>query len=171
MLECEALQIFRPLLHFQTSEMFPFFPSFPVFLGKKKRGKIGKKSLNTNGPYLRPHFYQKYYARWYKTCTKLTKTMVEWETWPLELVGLVSSVVQVINKTYPRDTKSGANNKLVTNFDTTVLLQYGKEYMKLFGRTAQVRSTKSSTIKWLTDNSRVTSGTSWGRRRSQSQNH
>ena len=36
-LECEAFQIFCPMLNFQSSEMFPVFPDFPVFLGKQKR--------------------------------------------------------------------------------------------------------------------------------------
>ena len=51
-LECEAFQIFCPLLNFQILEVFPVFRAFPVFLGKK-RGKIGKScsirtALNSN---------------------------------------------------------------------------------------------------------------------------
>ena len=35
-LKCEAFQIFCPLLNSQTMEIFPVFPAFPDFLGKKK---------------------------------------------------------------------------------------------------------------------------------------
>ena len=42
-LDCEAFQIFYPLLNFQTLEMFP------VFVGKK-RGKSGGKLFEKNGP-------------------------------------------------------------------------------------------------------------------------
>ena len=42
-LECEAFQIFCPLVNFQTLEMFPGFTDFPGFLGRKKRGTFGKK--------------------------------------------------------------------------------------------------------------------------------
>ena len=49
-LECEAFQIFCPLLNFWTLETFPVFPALPVFLGNKKR-KIWKKTLlDKNGP-------------------------------------------------------------------------------------------------------------------------
>ena len=48
-LECEAFQIFCPLLNFQALEMFPAFPAFPVFLGKKEE-KLEKKLLDENGP-------------------------------------------------------------------------------------------------------------------------
>ena len=44
-LECEAFQIFCPLLNFQALEMFPVYPAFPDFLGKK-RGKIRGKSCS-----------------------------------------------------------------------------------------------------------------------------
>ena len=37
--------MFRPLLIFQTLEMLPVFPSFPVFSGEKKR-KIWRKSCS-----------------------------------------------------------------------------------------------------------------------------
>ena len=46
-LECEAFQIFCPLLNFQTLEMFPVFP---VFLGRKNEEKIGEKLLDKNAP-------------------------------------------------------------------------------------------------------------------------
>ena len=42
-LKCEAFQIFCPLLNFQTWEMFPFFPAFPVFL--RNEGKLVKKKV------------------------------------------------------------------------------------------------------------------------------
>ena len=45
-LEWEAFQVFCPLLNFQTLEMFPVFLAFPVFLGKKKRGKFWGKSCS-----------------------------------------------------------------------------------------------------------------------------
>ena len=48
-LEYEAFQIFFPLLNFQTLEMFPVFPAFPVFLGKK-RGNFVEKLLDKKGP-------------------------------------------------------------------------------------------------------------------------
>ena len=49
LLECEAFQRFCPLLNFQKLEMFRAFLAFPVFLGKKKRGKFGKKLLDKKG--------------------------------------------------------------------------------------------------------------------------
>ena len=45
MLECEAFQIFCPLFNFSTLEMFPVFPAFPVFLGKKKEENLEEKKV------------------------------------------------------------------------------------------------------------------------------
>ena len=36
LLDCEAFQMFRPLLNFQILETLPVFPAFPVFLEKKE---------------------------------------------------------------------------------------------------------------------------------------
>ena len=47
-LECYALQIFCPLLNFQSVEISPVFP---VFLGKKQRKSGGKKLYVKNGPF------------------------------------------------------------------------------------------------------------------------
>ena len=39
-----------PLLKFQNLEMFPAVTAFPAFLGKKKRGKFGKKIARQEQP-------------------------------------------------------------------------------------------------------------------------